>query len=72
MSPTPTPTPTLIPLDRRRALRTYCWGHAWVLLGAWSTSEIGSMWPLALGGAAALMMTVPLVRSFMQPARTRR
>ena len=59
-------------VHRSRALRTYLCGHGCVLLGAWMTSATGSMWPLALGGSAALMSTVPLIRSFLASARTQR
>lgn len=60
------------PIDRKRAFRVYLWGHAGVLLGAWLTSVSGSMWPLALGGSASLMLAVPLVRSFLVASRRHR
>lgn len=47
----------------RRALRGYGFGLACVFAGAWLTELSGSMLPLSMGAAAALMWTVPLVRS---------
>lgn len=58
--------------SRRRALRNYLAGLGAVVVAAGLTHAFGSMWPLALAGAASLMLTVPLVRSFMLPGRARR
>ncbi len=43
------------------ALRRYLLGLIATFTGAWLTGITGSMWPLALGGAASLMVTLPLV-----------
>jgi len=55
--------------SRRRALRLYALGQGLVLAGAAAMSWMGSTVPMALAGAAALMLTAPLVRDL---ARTRR
>lgn len=60
------------PVDIGQPLRLYLWGLGCVLLGAWLMSQTGSMWPLALGGAASIMLTVPLVRHFLPWLRARR
>jgi hypothetical protein len=55
-----------------KPLKLYACGHAALLAGAWATSATGSMLPMALAGSACLMLTVPLVRHFMNPAPARR
>ena len=51
-----------------RPLRLYALGHGALLVGAWAMDLSGSMLPMALAASACLMLTVPLVRHFMQPA----
>ncbi len=64
--PTPrTPTAAL-------ALRRYALGLASVVLGAAWTDASGSMLPLAMGSALALMCTAGLVRSLRARAAARR
>ncbi|HEY2559182.1 MAG TPA: hypothetical protein VGI48_05665 [Caldimonas sp.] len=55
-----------------RPLKLYAVGQAIVLAGAWAMSETGSMLPMALAASACLMLTVPLVRHFLRPAKERR
>ena len=55
-----------------RPLKLYAAGHASLLAGAWAMHATGSMMPMALAASACLMLTVPLVRHFLQPAPTRR
>ncbi|MEO8312289.1 MAG: hypothetical protein ABI520_14040 [Caldimonas sp.] len=55
-----------------RPLKLYATGHAALLAGAWAMSASGSMVPMALASSACLMLTVPLVRQFLTPARERR
>jgi len=42
---------------------TYVFGLASTFMGAWMTEISGSLLPLAMGGAASVMTTVPLVRA---------
>lgn len=65
----PSPLPAL-PL--RRSLALYATGHAALLLGALAMHYSGSMLPMAFAASTSLMLTVPLVRHFLQPHRTRR
>jgi len=44
-------------------VRNYVSGLVCTGLGAWLTEISGSLLPLALGGAALVMATVPLVRA---------
>jgi len=67
MRPPPLPAP---PLGRSLAL--YAIGHAALLLGALAMHASGSMLPMAFAASASLMLTVPLVRHFLRPQRTRR
>jgi len=46
-----------------KVVQTYAFGLACTCLGAWLTEISGSLLPLALGGAALVMATVPLVRA---------
>ncbi len=55
-----------------RPLKLYAAGHGALLAGAWAMHATGSMMPMALASSACLMLTVPLVRHFMQPASVRR
>ena len=55
-----------------RPLKLYAAGQAIVLVGAWAMNETGSMLPMALAASACLMLTAPLVRHFLRPARQRR
>jgi len=66
MRPSPLPARPL-----RRPLALYATGHAALLLGALAMHAFGSMLPMALAASASLMLTVPLVRHFMQPQRMR-
>ena len=66
MRPSPLPPPPL-----RRPLALYATGHAALLLGALAMHSFASMLPMALAASASLMLTVPLVRHFMQAQRTR-
>ena len=43
-----------------------------LLVGAWAMSATGSMLPMALAASACLMLTVPLVRHFLDAGRRRR
>lgn len=54
---------TFSSLLRHRPLRLYALGHLLMLLGAWLMSVTGSMLPMALGASAALMLTMPVVRT---------
>ena len=62
----------LAPAALVRPLKLYAAGHAALLVGAWAMHVTGSMLPMALAASACLMLTVPLVRHFMQPAPSRR
>ncbi|HEY2188268.1 MAG TPA: hypothetical protein VGH48_06885 [Caldimonas sp.] len=55
-----------------RPLQLYAAGQAIVLAGAWAMNETGSMLPMALAASACLMLTAPLVRHFLRPAKARR
>jgi hypothetical protein len=55
--------------SRRRALRLYALGQGLVLAGAAAMSWTESTLPMALAGAAALMLTAPLVRDLAQARR---
>jgi len=55
-----------------RPLRLYLIGHGALLVGAWAMDVSGSMLPMALAASASLLLTVPLVRHFLQPAASRR
>jgi len=57
---------------RRRALRLYALGQGLVLVGAAAMSWMESTVPMALAGAAALMLTAPLVRDLAQRRRAAR
>ena len=46
-----------------RVIQTYAFGLGCTCVGAWLTEISGSLLPLALGGAALVMATVPLVRA---------
>ena len=48
--------------SRRRALRLYALGQGLILVGAAAMSWMDSTFPMALAGAAALMLTAPIVR----------
>ncbi|MEO8079793.1 MAG: hypothetical protein ABI641_04630 [Caldimonas sp.] len=52
-----------------RPLKLYAVGHGALLLGAWAMHTSGSMLPMALAASASLMLTVPLVRHFIERAR---
>jgi hypothetical protein len=58
--------------SRRRALRLYALGQALILAGAGAMSWWQSTLPLALAGAAALMLTAPLVRDLARGRRAAR
>jgi hypothetical protein len=64
--------PRKVPARLVRPLKLYATGHAVLLVGAWAMSATGSMLPMALAASACLMLTVPLVRHFLQPADLRR
>jgi hypothetical protein len=64
--------PRKVPARLVRPLKLYATGHAVLLVGAWAMSATGSMLPMALAASACLMLTVPLVRHFLQPADVRR
>ena len=55
-----------------RPLKLYATAHAALLLGAWAMHVSGSMLPMALAASASLMLTVPLVRHFLDRARSGR
>ena len=55
--------------QRYLLLQRYVAGLAPTLLGAAVTEAAGSMWPLALGGAATLICTVDVVRRIRAKAR---
>lgn len=57
---------------RTKSLRRYAAGMLAVFGGAWLTAETGSMLPLALGAAAALMSTASLVRAIWSGRRDAR
>ena len=57
------------PAALARPLKLYATGHASLLVGAWAMQATGSMLPMALAASACLMLSVPLVRHFMAPAR---
>ena len=52
-----------------RALRGHLLGQGAIMLGAGGTAWMHSMWPLALGSSAAVMMTASLV---LNMTRTRK
>ena len=56
----------------RRSLALYATGHAALLLGALAMHSSGSMLPMAFAASTCLMLTVPLVRHFLQPQRAPR
>jgi hypothetical protein len=58
--------------SRRRALRLYVLGQALILVGAAAMSWTDSTLPMALAGAAALMLTVPIVRDLAAGRRAAR
>ena len=60
---------TPLSATRLRALRLYALGQGLVLAGAAAMSWTDSTVPMALAGAAALMLTVPLVRDLAQARR---
>ena len=64
--------PKSVPLLRSREFRLYLVGHGFVLLGAWLMSATGSMWPMALGASASLMLTVPLIQRLRARPAVRR
>lgn len=55
-----------------RPLKLYAVGHLSLLAGAGAMAATGSMLPMALAASACLMLTVPLVRHFIEPASARR
>ena len=57
---------------RTKSLRRYGAGLLATFAGAWLTAETGSMLPLALGAAAALMCTASLVRAIWSGRRDAR
>ena len=57
---------------RIQSLRRYAAGLLAVFVGAGLTAETGSMLPLALGAAAALMGTASLVRAIWSGRRDAR
>ena len=59
------------PESRRRPLRLWLAGQATILVGAAAMSWTHSFIPMALAGAAALMMTMPLVKSLATGRRIR-
>lgn len=56
----------------RRAVRDYALGLLSLFVGAGMTGASGSMWPLAMGGAVAVMCTAALVRDIRARAAERR
>jgi hypothetical protein len=58
--------------SRRRALRLYAAAQALVVVGAGAMSAWQSYLPMALAGAAALMLTMPLVRDIAAARKARR
>jgi len=54
---------------RKKHLQHYAAGLAATFVGAWLTAETGSMLPLALGAAAALMCTFSLVMGIWRARR---
>ena len=65
-------TKSSMPLPLRHSLALYGTGHVALLLGAWAMEASGSIWPMAFAASTSLMLTVPLVRHFLAPARPRR
>lgn len=61
-----------MPSSRTQSLRRYAAGLLAVFIGAGLTAETGSMLPLALGAAAALMCTASLVRAIWSGQRNAR
>jgi len=57
--------------SRRRALQLYFLGQGTIVLGAIAMTALHSMLPMALAGAAALMLTVPLVRDIVERSRVK-
>ncbi len=55
-----------------RSLTLYATGHVALLFGAWAMHSSGSMLPMAFAASTCVMLTVPLVRHFLQTARTQR
>lgn len=55
-----------------RPLKLYALGHGALLLGAWGMHASGSMLPMAMAASASLMLTLPLVRWFVDRAVARR
>jgi hypothetical protein len=58
--------------SHRRPLRLWLGGQATILAGAAVMAWTHSFVPMALAGSAALMMTVPLVKSIATGRRARR
>ena len=62
------------PWHQRRDVRQYLLGHAAIVIGAWLTDATGSLWPMALGASAALMLARPMVarmaRAFLRNPRS--
>ena len=61
------------PWHRRREVRQYFLGHGAIVIGAVLMDLSGSLWPMALGASAALMLAAPMVgrmaRSFLSAPR---
>lgn len=57
------------PWWRQRPFRLYLLGQSAIVAGAAGTAASGSMWPLALGASAGLMLTAPLVLSLRKRGR---
>jgi len=56
----------------RRPLRLWLGGQATIVAGAAAMAWTHSFVPMALAGSAALMLTVPLVKSLATGRRARR
>ena len=57
--------------SRRRPLRLWLTGQAVIVVGAAAMSWTHSFVPMALAGSAALMLTVPLVKTIAKGRRIR-
>jgi hypothetical protein len=60
------------PRSYRQPLRLWLGGQATIIAGACAMAWTHSFIPMALAGSAALMMTVPLVKSLATGRRVRR
>ena len=65
--------PTARAWHRRRDVRQYFLGHGAIVAGAYLMDLTGSLWPMALGASAAIMLAAPMVgrmaRAFLSGPR---